>query len=62
MEYSIFDDSAQRTIITADGFKSDDDILKLVESDIVNLAQGLYDNTVAAEKINFSFLRTNLLK
>ena len=48
LEYYGFDDSVQLTIIAADGFESYDDILTLGESDIVNLAKGFSDRTVAS--------------
>ena len=50
------------TIIAADGFESYDYILTLEESNIVNLAKGFSDRTVAAGKISFGLRRTNLLK
>ena len=62
LEYSGFDDSAQRTIISEDGFESYDDILTLGDSDIVNLVKSFSDSTVAAGKIIFVFPCTNLLK
>ena len=62
LEYSGFGDSAQQTIIAADWFDSYDDILTLGDSDIVNLAKGLSDRTVATGKISFGLRRTNLLK
>ena len=51
LEYSGFDNSAQQTIIAADGFESYDDILVLGESDIVNLAKGFFDRNVAEGNI-----------
>ena len=36
-EYSGFDDSAQQTIIAADGSENYDEIITLGDSDIVNL-------------------------
>ena len=62
LEYSGFEDSAQQTIITEDGFESYDDILMLGESDIVKIAKGLSDRTVVAGKISFGLHRTNILK
>ena len=62
LEYSGFDDSAQQTIIAADGFRSYDDILMLGDSDIVNLDNGFSDRTVSVGKISFGLRRTNLLK
>ena len=62
LEYPGFDYSAQRTIIAADGFGSYYIILTLRDSDIVNLAKGFSDRTVAAGKISFGLRRTNLLK
>ena len=62
LEYSGFDDSAQRTIIAADGFESYDDILTLGDSNIVNLAKGFSDRTVATGKISFGLRRKNFLK
>ena len=60
--YSGFDESAQQTIIAADGFASYDDILTIGDSDIVNLAKGFFDRTVAAGKISFGLCQTNILK
>ena len=62
LEYSGFDDSAQQTIIAADGFESYNDILTLGDSDIVNLAKGLSDRTVAAGNIRFGLRWVYLLK
>ena len=62
LEYSSFDDSAQRSIIAAYGFKIYDDILTLGDSYIVNLLKGFYERTVAAGKISFGLSWTNLLK
>ena len=62
LEYSGFDDSAQRIIITEDGFESYDDILTLGDSDIMNLAKGFSDRTVAAGKISFGLCWTNILQ
>ena len=62
MEYSGFDDSSQRTIITADGFESYDEILTLGDSDIVNLEKGFYERNIATGKISFSLRRTNIRK
>ena len=62
LEYSGFDDSAQLTIIIADGFESCDDILTLGDSDIIDAEKGLSDRTVAAGKIRFGLCRTNVLK
>ena len=61
MEYSGFDNSEKRTIITVDGFESYDDILTLRDSDIVNLAKSFSDRTVATGKISFALRRTNLM-
>ena len=61
LEYCGFDDSAQQTIVTADGFESYDDILTLGESDIVNLAKCFSDRTVAAGSISFNLCWTNIL-
>ena len=62
LEYSGFDDSAQQTIITADGFESYDGILTLGDSDIVNLAKGFSDSNFSAWKISFGLRRNSLLK
>ena len=62
LEYSVSDNSAQQTIITADGFKSYNDILMLGDSDIMNLVKVLSDSTVASGKISFGLLWTNLMK
>ena len=62
LEYSEFDDSAQQSIIAADGFESHDDILTLGDSYIVNPEKGFSDRTVAAGKIRFYLQRTNLMK
>ena len=62
LEYSVFDNLEQQTIIVADGFGSYDYILTLEESNIVNLAKGFSDRTVATGEINFDFSWTNLLK
>ena len=62
LEYSGFDDSAQRIIIVAYGFESYDDILTLGGSYIVNLAKGLSNRTVATGDISFVLHRTNLMK
>ena len=53
LEYSRFEDSAHQSIIVADRFKSYDDILTLGDSDIVNLAKGFSNRTVAAGNISF---------
>ena len=62
LEYSGFNYSEQRTIITADGFKSYYYILTLGDSDIVNLAKGFSGMNVSAGKISFGLRRNNLLK
>ena len=62
LEYSEFDNSAQRTIIIAYGFERYDDILVLGETYIMNLAKGFSESAVAAGKIVFRLCRTNLLK
>ena len=62
LENSGFNESAQGTIIAADGFKIYNDILTVVDADIVNLAKGFYDGTVASGKISFGLRRTNPLK
>ena len=62
LEYSDFDELAQRTIIAADGFGSYDEILTLGVSDIVNSDKGFSDRTVAAGKIRFGLRWNNLLK
>ena len=62
LEYSVFEESAQLTIIAVDVFESYDDILKLGESVIVNLVKGFSDRTVSAGKISSGLRRTNLLK
>ena len=62
MEYSIFENSAQLIIISADGFENYDYILTLGDSDIFKLAKGSSDRTVATGKIRFGLFRTNLLK
>ena len=54
--------SAQQTIVAADGFKSYYDILMLGESDIVNLVKRFSESTVVAGKISFVLCQTNLLK
>ena len=61
LEHSGFEDSAQRSIITAYGLDSSDNILILGESDIASIAKRFSDRTVAAGKIRFSLLRTNIL-
>ena len=53
LEYVGFYDSAQRTVIVPDGFKSYDNILMLGESYTVNLDMGLYGSTGATGKIRF---------
>ena len=53
LEYSVFDDSAQRTILAADGFGGYDEIFTLGYSYIVNLEKGFSDSTVSAGKISF---------
>ena len=62
LQYSGFDDSSKKIIITADGFDSYDETLTLGDSEIVNLSKGFSDRTVSARKISFGLLRTNLLK
>ena len=62
LEYSGFEDSAQQTIITEDGFESYDYILTLGDSDIVNLAKSFSTRTADAGKISFGLHWTNLLK
>ena len=62
LEYSSFNNSAQRTIIAADGFESYDNILTLGDSYIVNLSKGFSDRNVAAGNIGFGLLHANLLK
>ena len=62
LEYSGFDDSAQQTIIAADGFESYDDILTIGDSDILNLSKGFSERTVAPGNISFGLRCTNLLK
>ena len=62
LEYSGFNDSAQRTIIVSDEFKSYDEILTTGNSDITNLAKGFSDRTVAVGNIRFGLSRTNHLK
>ena len=62
LEYSSFNNSAQRTIIAADGFESYDDTLALGESDLMNLVKGFSGRTVATGNISFGLRRTNLLK
>ena len=62
LEYYGFENSAQRTIITSDGFESYDEILTLGDPDIVNLPKGLSDRTVAAGNISFGLRQTNLMK
>ena len=47
LEYSGFNESSQRTIIASYGFVSHYGILILGDSDIVNLAKGFSDRTVA---------------
>ena len=56
LEYSGFDDSAQRTIIAEDGFESYYDILTLGGSYILNLSKVFSGSTVASGKIRFWFL------
>ena len=53
LEYSVFDNPAQKTSIAAKRLESYDNILMLGESDIVNLAKGLSDRNVAIGKISF---------
>ena len=62
LENSGFDKLSQWTIIAADGFESHDEILTLGDSDILNLAKGFYDRTVAAGNISFSLCWINILK
>ena len=62
LEYYIFDNAVQQTIILADLFESYDNILMLGESGIMNLVKGFYDRTVAAGKFSFSLRWTNFLK
>ena len=62
LEYSDFDDSAQQTIIAADGFESFDEILTLGDSDSVDLAKGFSDRNFIAGKISFGLRQTNILK
>ena len=62
LEYSGFDESAQRTIIAAYGFESYDGILTIGDSDIVNLVKGFSNRTVSVGKIRFGLRRTNFLK
>ena len=62
LEYSVFEDSAQQTIIAADGFESYDNILMLGDSYFVNLLKGLSDSNVATGKISFILRWTNILK
>ena len=62
LKYSGFDESAQWTIIAADGFKSYYEILTLGVSDIANLFKGFSDRTVDAGKTRFGLLRKNILK
>ena len=62
LEYSVFDDSAQRTIIAADGFENYDDILVKGDSDILNLAKGFSDWIVATGKNSFGLRQTNILR
>jgi hypothetical protein len=53
---------ADQISIAADGFEAHEDIKILTEKDIVNLAKGYSERTVAAGKIQFGSRRTNLLK
>ena len=62
MEYSGFEESSQRTIITDNWCESYDDILILKDSDIVNLAKGFSDMTVAVGNTKLGLRWTNLLK
>ena len=62
MENSRFENSAQITIISAEGFEIYDDILTLGYSDIVNLSKGFSDRDISASKISFGLRRTNILK
>ena len=62
LEYSGFDDSAQGTIIAEDGFGSYDDILRIGDSYIVNLAKGFSARTVASGKISFDLRWINFQK
>ena len=62
MEYSGFEDSAQKNIIAADDFDSYYDILTLGDSNISNSAKGFSDRNVAIGKIIFGLCRTNILK
>ena len=62
LEYYGFNDLSQRTIITADGFDSYDDLLTIGDSDIINISNDFSDRTDDAGKTRFVLLRTNLLK
>ena len=62
LEYSGYNNSAQRTIIAADGFEIFGENLTRGYSDIVNLAKGFSGSTVAAGKISFGLRWINLLK
>ena len=62
LEYSDYDDSAQRNNIVADGFERYDDILTLRDSYIVKLAKDFSERTVAAGKISSGLRQTNILK
>ena len=62
LEYYVFDNSAQQTIIAADGFGSYYDIHTLGYSDIVDQEKCFSDRTVAAGKISFALRLNNLLK
>ena len=62
LEHSGFNNSAQRTIIAADGFKGYDYILALGDSDIVNLYKGFSESTLVSGGVSFVLCRTNILK
>ena len=62
LEYSVFDNSVQQTIIASYGFETYYNILTIGESDIINLAKGLSDRTVAERNTSFGLHHTNLLK
>ena len=62
LEYSVFDNSVQQTIIASYGFETYYNILTIGESDIINLAKGLSDRNVAERNTSFGLRHTNLLK
>ena len=56
LEFSGFNNSAQQTIIAADGSESCDDIFTLGDSDSMNLPKGFSDRNFAAGNTSFGLL------